>query len=222
MKILAIETSGPIGSAALLAGEEVVRESHSPAPMHHLEWLMPAITSMLADAGWAIASVEGLAVSRGPGSFTGLRIGMATASAWTRVRGIPVVGVSTLDVIAAGFQADGEVACVIQDARRGEYAGALFRRKGAPIRLTEDLIGDLGAILATAPSAGPVLFGGDALDLVWPQIQERLGPRALAVPREQWVPQARNVGRLGRALLISGIRDDPYLLLPAYTRSPVR
>ena len=223
MRILAIETSGPIGSAALLDGEDVVRESHSPAPMRHLEWLMPAITAILDDAGWRLEEVEGLAVSRGPGSFTGLRIGMATAAAWARTRGTPVAGISTLDAIAAGLTAAPGAVCVIQDVRRGEFAGAVFARRDSEVtRLTEDLVGDLGVVVAVVPAEGPVLFAGDALEHVWAEVRDRLGPRALAAPKQEWSPRARAVGRLGYRRLAAGSSDDPYLLLPIYSRSPVR
>jgi len=223
MKILAIETATPIGSAALLDDDAVLAESESPAPMRHLEWLLPAIQDMLDSLQWRVEDVEGLAVSRGPGSFTGLRIGMATAAVWARARGIPVAGVSTLETIAAGIADAAGAICVLLDARQGQYAGALFAgRTGGDTRLSHDLVGDLNTILEMVPSGGPVTFAGDALDHTWPEILARFSDRAAQAPRDQWTPRARVVGRLGLRRLAAGDRDDPYLLRPAYTRSPVR
>ena len=222
MKILASETATPIGSAALLNDEVVVAEAESPVPTRHLEWLVPAIQGMLEESGWQVADVEGVAVSRGPGSFTGLRIGMVTAAVWARSRGVPVVAISTLEAIAAGVDAPGTV-CVVVDARRGEYAGAVFTRHGGEItRLGPDIIGSLNAILASLPPHGPVVFTGDALTEIWTSIAVHLSARAATAASDQWIPRARHVGRLGLRRLLSGDVDDPYVLLPAYTRSPVR
>jgi tRNA threonylcarbamoyladenosine biosynthesis protein TsaB len=223
VRILAIETATSIGSAALLADDEVVAESESPGPMRHLEWLMPAINDMLDSVTWRVEDVEGLAVSRGPGSFTGLRIGMATAAVWARARVVPVVGVSTLETIAAGVADAAGAICVLLDARQGQYAGAIFAgRGGGGTRLTDDLVGDLSTILEMVPSGGSVTFAGDALEHTWPEMLARFSDRAAQAPRDQWTPRARVVGRLGLRRLAAGDRDDPYLLLPAYTRSPVR
>ncbi len=222
MRILAIETATPIGSAALLTGPEVVAEAQAPAPMRHLEWLAPAIQGMLQATGWGVEDVEGIAVSRGPGSFTGLRIGMATAAAWARARAVPIVGVSTLEAIAAGIDGQGTI-CVMLDARRGEYVAAVFKRTGGDlVRLTPDAVGGLTAALATVPVIGSVVFAGDGLAQTWAEVEQRLGPRAAAAPPEQWIPRARAVGGLGLRRLAAGETDDPYLLLPAYTRGPVR
>ncbi|HEY3248725.1 MAG TPA: tRNA (adenosine(37)-N6)-threonylcarbamoyltransferase complex dimerization subunit type 1 TsaB [bacterium] len=222
VKILAIETGTPIGSAALLTGADVVAEATSPLPARHLEWLLPAIMDMLETARWRVEDVQGIAVSRGPGSFTGLRIGMATAAAWARTRNVPVVGISTLEAIAAGVDAFGTI-CVVQDARRGEYATAVFARTGGEnVRQTPDTVWTLDAVLGALPLDGPVIFAGDALERQWTAIMQGLGSRAVPAPRDQWTPHARQVGRLGFKRLASGQADDPYLLLPAYTRGPVR
>lgn len=223
MRILAIETATSIGSAALLAGDEMVAEAQSPQPRRHLEWLVPAVSDMLDAAKWRVEDVEGIAVSRGPGSFTGLRIGMATAAAWARARGVPVVGVSTLEAIASGIPEPIGPICVLLDARQGQYAGAVLTRRHRDVaRLTDDVVGDLTTTLEMVPADGPVVFAGDALEHVWPEVAARFGARAVQAPRDQWTPHAREVGRLGLRRLASGDRDDPYLLLPAYTRSPVR
>src|SRR5436309_482839 len=121
MRILAIETATSLGSVALLQDSETVAVISEFVPRRHLEWLAPALQRLLGSAGWTVAQVEAVAVSTGPGSFTSLRIGIATASAWARARGIPAAGVPTLAAVALGTQAAGAV-CAMMDVRRGEVA----------------------------------------------------------------------------------------------------
>ena len=104
MRILAIETATSLGSVALLEGDRLVRSIEEEVPRRHLEWLAPAIRRLLSEGAWAPAQIEAVAVSRGPGGFTGLRIGIATAVAWARARAVPAVGVSTLAALAVGVE----------------------------------------------------------------------------------------------------------------------
>ena len=96
MRVLGIESATLYGSVAIVAEEGILVEITALVPMRHLEWLLPAIDQALRDAGISRSQVDGLAVSAGPGGFTGLRIGIATAATWARAMGIPLVGVSTL------------------------------------------------------------------------------------------------------------------------------
>src|SRR4030067_3539826 len=102
MRILAIETATAAGGVALLEVERPVIEVVETVPQRHLEWLAPAIEQALREAGWRPGDVHAVAVSRGPGTFTGLRIGVATAIAWARARGVPPGGASTLETPAGG------------------------------------------------------------------------------------------------------------------------
>jgi len=109
------------------------------------------------------------------------------------------------------------------DALQAQYAGAVFTgRYPNVVRLTDDAVGDLTTTLAMVPAGGPVVFAGDALEHVWPEVVNRFDARAVQAPRGQWTPRAREIGRLGQVRLAAGDHDDPYLLRPAYTRSPVR
>lgn len=220
MRLLAIETATATGGVALLEGGRLVEEISDHVPRRHLEWLAPAIRRILDHAGWTPASVAGVGVSVGPGSFTGLRIGIATAAAWARARGVPVVGVPTLAVLAAGVTASGLI-CPALDARRGEVAAGLFRSDGGvPIRVTEDFVGSVEAALDRLPPGEPVVFAGDALNRYQEVILSRRGALATLAPPEQWAPRAAMVGRLAWLRLSRGDGDDPYLLHPVYARPP--
>jgi len=216
MRILAIETATAVGSVALLDRGDVVGEVVEAVPQRHLEWLAPAIDGALRAAGWTPQAVQAVAVSRGPGTFTGLRIGVATAAAWARAAGIPLVATSTLETVAAGLEVEGLV-CPVLDVRRGEVAGALFECNGAPRRVLDDLVAPVEALLARLPKDRPVVFGGDALVRYAEAL--RAHPTARLAPAHRWNPRAATTGRLAWARLARGDHDDPYRIAPIYARA---
>lgn len=218
MVVLGLETATPYGSVALVGPDGLLAESTALVPMHHLEWLVPAVERVLQDAAIPRAGVEGLAVSQGPGGFTGLRIGIATAAAWARALGVPVVGISTLEALAAAATA--QLILPVLDAKRGEVAAALFRQedRGALTRVREDTVLPPEALREFAPS-DPVLLLGDGLAR-WPEVIRRSAPSARLAPPALWTPRAALVAALGRERLLAGRGDDPYRLVPRYGRRP--
>ncbi len=217
MRLLALETATSVGSVALLDDGVVVREHSDRVPRQHLEWLVAAVAGVLTAAGWKPADVDAVAVSTGPGSFTSLRIGIATAAMWARSRGIPVVGVPTLDALALGTQTRGLIGAIL-DVRRSEVVFALFRRDGVLQRVTDDRVGSVSSVLESLPP-GPITFSGDALEHYGEAIVAMRGQAAFA-PREQWYPTATAVGQLGWERLARGEHDDLYRLHPTYSRAP--
>jgi tRNA threonylcarbamoyladenosine biosynthesis protein TsaB len=220
-RVLAIETATAWGSVAVVAPEGVLGERRAHVPGGHLEWVIPAVDEVLTAARLTPSAVDALAVSIGPGGFSGLRIGLATAAAWAHALGRPLVALSTLEVIAAGVPGAGLVLAAL-DARRGEVAAALFRRDGQVRRIAGDLLlapGDLGSRLG--PLAEPVVVAGDALAVHRAALLEALGLGASIAPEELWWPRAAGVGRLGLARLLRGERDDPVGLTPRYARRAV-
>jgi tRNA threonylcarbamoyladenosine biosynthesis protein TsaB len=222
MRILAIETATPVASAAVLDASGILAETVTRAPMRHLEWLLPAVQEMLGRLGMTADAIEGLAVSCGPGGFTGLRIGIATAAAWAQARDLPVVGVGTLEALARVPGTRGLVVPAL-DAHRGEVAWALYdvghdRDGGCIIPPTvgppETLVADLAAY------AGPILLVGDALARYGDLILGGLGPRARAGGAALH-PRAATVGLLALPRLAAGERTAPGTLRPAYGRRPV-
>ncbi len=159
--------------------------------------------------------MQAVAVSRGPGTFTGLRIGVATAAAWARAAGVPLVATSTLETVAEGLEVEGLV-CPVLDARRGEVAGALFERNGAPARVLEDLVAPVEALLSRLPKDRAVVFAGDALSRYAEAL--RAHPGAAFAPERQWAPRAAMTGRLAWRRLARGEHDDPYRVAPIYAR----
>ncbi len=221
MLVLGLETATPYGSVALVGPQGLLAESTALVPMRHLEWLIPAIERVLADAGVSRMQVEGLAVSQGPGGFTGLRIGIATATAWARASGVPLVGVSTLEALAAVAASSGLVVPVL-DARRGEVAAAVFRREDGQhlTRVREDTVLPPEALGGLVPGGEPVLLLGDGLAR-WPDVIRQAVPGGRLAPPPLWVPRAAVTATLGRERLLAGQRDDPYRLAPVYGRRPL-
>jgi tRNA threonylcarbamoyladenosine biosynthesis protein TsaB len=161
--------------------------------------------------------VEAVAVSTGPGAFTSLRIGIATAAMWARARGIPAVGVPTLDALALGTQTRGLIGAIL-DVRRGEVALGLFRRDGALKRVTDDQVGSVANVLQRLPP-GPITFSGDALEH-YKEAIVAVREHATFAPRDQWYPTATAVGQLGWERLARGEHNDVYRLHPVYSRAP--
>ncbi|HYM69549.1 MAG TPA: tRNA (adenosine(37)-N6)-threonylcarbamoyltransferase complex dimerization subunit type 1 TsaB [bacterium] len=244
MRILGIETATPLASCAVVDGSGVLAEATLRAPMRHLEWLAPAIAEMLRGLGMRPAELEGIAVSRGPGGFTGLRIGIATAVSWARARRTPVLGVDTLEALALAAGGPAVVLAAL-DAHRGEVAAGLYHVSAAgaprclvaPIVAPPDVVAaEVAAALDGAPGwvedphgcgdayrrpgvEGPVLVVGDALARHERALLAGLAGRGVA-GGPHIHPRAAAVALLGRLRLLAGVRDDPDTLLPIYGRRP--
>ncbi|MDR2610638.1 MAG: tRNA (adenosine(37)-N6)-threonylcarbamoyltransferase complex dimerization subunit type 1 TsaB [Clostridiales Family XIII bacterium] len=138
MLTLAIETTASVASVALARNGVTERLRLSRREMNHLSELTPMIRDMLADADVTLAEIDAIAVSAGPGSFTGMRIGVSTARALAQVSGKPLIPVPTLETFVFQEAAAGRIVCPIMDARLGQvYAGAY--RLGSP-RILETLV----------------------------------------------------------------------------------
>ncbi|HKX17745.1 MAG TPA: tRNA (adenosine(37)-N6)-threonylcarbamoyltransferase complex dimerization subunit type 1 TsaB, partial [bacterium] len=201
-------------------------------PMRHLEWLAAAIDELLRDAGVGPDGVEAVAVGKGPGGFTGLRIGIATAAAWARAGHAPVLGVPTLEVLAASTSTSGLVLAVL-DAHRGEVAAALYRlgQEPEPLCLVPPVVAAPQAVVAEMCPAlereralhQPLVVAGDGLARYAGTLRAALGGAGVrhVVERPDAYPSAAAAGRLARPRLLRGARDAPAELLPVYGRRPV-
>jgi tRNA threonylcarbamoyladenosine biosynthesis protein TsaB len=123
------------------------------ARQRHAEVLMPAIDQLCRQAGWSVADLTAVAVDRGPGLFTGLRVGLATAYAIAGARGIPAVGLTSLDVLAHPHRRRAGLVASVIDARRGEVYWALYGADGMKVR-------ELRPPMVATPEALAIEFGG--------------------------------------------------------------
>lgn len=139
MLILAIETSTPRSSVALVGQDGVVADAGLGVPRRHGEFLAPAISFLLDQAGRSVDDVTGVAVGLGPGLYTGLRVGIATAITFASARSIPAVGMSGLDVLAFQARHVRRRICATIDARRGELFWALYDPAPGGVQRDSDL-----------------------------------------------------------------------------------
>src|SRR5213593_4998143 len=210
MRVLAVETSTLAGGAALLDGELVVGEYALDVRATHSERLMGAIDRLLTDAGWAVRDLEGLAVSVGPGSFTGLRIGLSTVKGLALALTIPIAAVPTLDAMATLLPFAALPVCPVLDARKREVYASLYRWDGLGMRRQWDYLAIAPDDLARRLDE-PVIVIGDgahAIDSPW--------ARRVEPPRRGPTPAV--VGALGRTRLALGDTVAAADLVPIYLR----
>jgi len=217
--ILAIETATPRGSVALVSGGEVLAEVFLlPGPRASGSYIS-AVEALFAAAGAAAGDVSAVAVSAGPGAFTGLRVGMSAAKGFCFGWGVPLVPVQTLLALAHRFPEEGRTVCPVQDARRGEVYAALFRWDGGELaRLSPDMA-IAPVLLPGRMPDGDVLFCGDGVAPFGERFREALGDRAILVPPDEAIPRASAVGIVGERIHRDGGAVDPRAALPFYLRT---
>jgi tRNA threonylcarbamoyladenosine biosynthesis protein TsaB len=213
-RILALETSELAGSVAAAADGKVLAQLELDQQQRSAQWLAPAIRSLLGEVGWQPAEIQLLAVTTGPGSFTGLRVGVATAKVFAYAAGAEVLGISTLETIAAAALKEVAALSVAVDAQRGDVVAQRFLRGAAGWleAVGHEALVPMGEWLTGLPPgfavSGPVLKKwGDTL----PEGVMRLD-------RAFWHPTAANVARLAYRDYMAGRRDDLWSLLPHYSR----
>jgi tRNA threonylcarbamoyladenosine biosynthesis protein TsaB len=203
MKILALDTSSRAGSAALLDDDRLVAAHQLDVSATHSERLLPAVDRLLGDAGWKIADLALLACAKGPGSFTGLRIGIASAKGMAVAASLPLVGVDSLEATALALAFAAAPIAALIDARKRQVYAALFQPdgRGGLRRLRDDV--STPAAPWAAEIAGPCLFVGDGAELYWDEIRAAKPDAALA-PLTLCCPRAASVGWLGRRAFLAG------------------
>src|SRR3989454_7427767 len=210
MRVLAIETATPAQSVALLDEDRLLAEASYDAKGSRGGLLLPTVDHVLRKAGVAAKDLDAVAVSIGPGSFTGLRVGLATAKGLALGTGAAVVGVSTLEALAAGYELAAEITiCTLLDAYRGEVYLAVFKhRAGRLERLHADAVLAPEAVKeALADVEQPVHLIGNGAARYRRQFEAALGTTIRVTERGLGaVPSAAGVGRLGGNRLAEGIR----------------
>ena len=210
MRVLAVETSTLAGGVALLEGDRLVAEYVLDVSVTHSERVLAVIDRVLADAGWAAATLGGLAVAVGPGSFTGLRVGISTVKGLAVGLGLPVAAVPTLDAMAAALPLAALPVCPVLRARQNEVYAAVYRWVGEGFRRETDYLAVPPAEVAERLTE-PTLLLGDGAEAVQ-------SPHARRVSPPHRVPSPACVAVLGRARLALGETVLPAALAPLYLR----
>ena len=219
MLILGIETSTKTGSVAIVSEEGVVAQYSLNIEVTHSERLMSTVDRVLKDTGVIMSQFDGFAVAVGPGSFTGLRIGIAAVKGLALATGKPVSAVPTLLALAWNLPYAAYPVCPLLDARKNEVYAALYKFEGdACVQVMPETtipLPDLAGKLS-----GDILFTGEAAQLYRREIEKQLGARARFAPRATALPSAAVVAELGLESLKSGARMDADSLTPLYIRRP--
>jgi tRNA threonylcarbamoyladenosine biosynthesis protein TsaB len=211
MWICALETSSQFGEVALLDPEGRCRTVVLSAALSHGRDLFPALAALLSECDRKPEEIDLFAVDRGPGSYTGIRVGVTAAKTLAFALGKPVVAVDSLAVLVCNVDTPGvDVAAPIMDARLGQvYAGVY--RVATRAALLSDYVGTLDALVPQLPP-GAVVFG-DAIA----RYCEKLAPFA-AGPAAWSQPRAEVVARLGKEAFLAGRAVAPDALVPHYLR----
>ncbi len=217
MRILAVDTAAECCSAALVCKDRLLAELVTCSGQTHSRHLIKTIQLVLDVAGTDFSAIDGFAVSMGPGSFTGLRIGFSTVKGLAAASGKPLIGVSNLDVLAAQAAGSSGLICPFLDARKGEVYFSRYRvtdgrlRREAPERAASPQ-------QALTEIDEACLFTGNGAVKYKQWIVERLGPLALFAPPERHVIRASTVAFLSVGRFESGEAVDLDTFAPNYVR----
>ena len=210
MRVLAVETSTLAGGVALLDDDVLLGQYVLDVRVTHSERLMVAVDRLLGDAGFTAGSLSGLAVAVGPGSFTGLRVGLSAIKGLALALGIPVAAVPTLDAMAASLPFAALPVCPVLDARKGEVYASLYRWDGVAMRREWEYQALAPETLA-ARLGEPVIVLGDGAPAIRSP-HARLAPPSHRAPSPVWV------ALLGAERLLAGDTVAAADLVPIYLR----
>jgi tRNA threonylcarbamoyladenosine biosynthesis protein TsaB len=216
--LVAIDTATAYASLALHDGHQVRVEHTWESPRRHTVELMPRLVAALEQLGLGTEHLSGVGVTRGPGSFTGLRVGIAVAKGLALARGLPLVGVPTLDVLAAAQGRDRRPLCAVLQAGRRRLCVAIYRwRDGAWRARQEPRLTTWSALVEETVS--PTLFCGE-VDPAGADALASLGELAVLLPAAARLRRAGFLAQVAWRRLNRGETDDAATLTPIYLQHP--
>jgi tRNA threonylcarbamoyladenosine biosynthesis protein TsaB len=236
MKILAIETSTMLGGIAVADDSSgLIAEVRLNVKSTHSERLITETDHVLRQSGLAVHDIDVFSVAIGPGSFTGLRIGLSTAKGFSYATGKPIVAVPTLEAFAWNFPYCRHPVCIMLDARKGEVYAALFQwEENRFVRLMGEVSVNVGKLMEKITSGIPplpsaqaveegdreekIVFAGEGALLYRDKIAAILGEKAAFASHEKMIPSPANVALIGIQKTLKGEFSEPVSLVPLYIR----
>ncbi len=217
---LAIDTSTDTASLALAQDGEVLAELTWRCGQNHTTQLLPHLSHLLNQAKLSLQSASCIIVARGPGSYNGLRIGISTAKGLAFSLGIPIIGISTMEIEAYQHADRGLPVCPIFNAGRGEIATAIYQKRGDMWRqLSAEHITTVEALCSQITTE--TVFCGEFVPFIAAKLTEQLEQRAIILPPAAMLRRAGFLAELGLKRLNAGDYDNPVTLQPLYLRRPV-
>ncbi len=221
MTILALDTSAKAASVCLASEEKIIGEFFVDTGLNHSRTLVPMLEQLCKNADVPLSEVDAVAVNAGPGSFTGVRIGVAAAKGVAFARSLPCVAVSTLESMAYNLLGSDCIVCALMDARCAQVYNALFRVTGNRVeRLCEDRAVSLGQVTEELQQLGEkVVLVGDGAEIAF---NSMVNPPAHVVlaPRNIRSQTASSVALAAFQRIQAGETLTPAQLMPVYLRLP--
>jgi tRNA threonylcarbamoyladenosine biosynthesis protein TsaB len=206
-RLLILETSHRVAKVALASGETIVGERTLDESRRHARDLAPAIRELLSQQGWRARELDGVIVSRGPGSYTGLRVGIMSAKTLAFATGCALLAIDTFDAVAE--QAPPTLLDVIADAQQDKVYVQRFGMHPEPLTIMPF------AIWLESALAWHVAVSGPGLETY----ADRLPASLTVLPRESWLPRPASLLHLGLERFHKGDRDHPFAVEPLYLRA---
>lgn len=222
MKILAIDSSTTSCGVAVTDNNSLKVEAFLDIEARtHSEKLMPLLAEVLKVGGLKLKDMDGLAVTIGPGSFTGLRLALATIKTLAQITGLPLAGITTLDALSLNAKGRSELICPLLPARKGEYYFALYREeKLSFIRCSAYMVLKVEEVVSLLrPLKKDIIFVGEGFDLCREELKKGLGSHLSKLLSVQMPLKPSHVAFLGERYILEGKISDPLTLTPLYLRS---
>jgi len=220
MKAIAIETSGRVGSVAVVVDGVAIQEKEFAHGLKHAAGILPLIDELCRTRSWGPGDLDEIYISVGPGSFTGLRIGITFAKTAALATGLRLVAVPTVRVLADNAPPEARNVIIVLDAKRSQIFTSLLVREGDYwIESTPAHLDSLSGMLEHAPS--PVYLLGEGLPWHRRFLPADLDAKGIIItPENAWRARATTVAKLGVEMARRGEYTDPLLLTPMYIRRP--
>lgn len=220
MIILSVDSATPVAGVAVIDQNKILAEKFLNTGNTHSEQLLPLIAQTLAELKFTLKDIDGIAVSIGPGSFTGLRIGLATAKGLAQVSGLKLVAIPTLDALAQNLVGTRGYICPILNARKGEVYTALYETKDGEINRITEYQAIKPQILCEQIKGleNKITFLGDGVFEYKELLISQLGGQARWPSINNLLPRASSLAILGLKKLQQGKTEDIFALLPFYLR----
>ena len=218
MKILGIDTATRMSGVALIEDETLLCDYRFQTGFYHSEHLLGLIHQAFSDLKLTMDALDGIALTIGPGSFTGLRVAVSTVKGLLIGSGKPVIGRSTLEIMAETLSISSFSICPMLDAKKGEVYAGRFEpyTSGSMRRIMEDQVISPDSLLDLC--SGETVFLGEGAIKYRPMIEDRLGSKAIFCLESRQASMASTVARLGLQTLARGEGVDPQQLSPVYLR----
>lgn len=221
MKLLAFESSAVAASVSITDDEKLIAQSFQNCGLTHSCTLLPMAEAMMKTCGWTLDDFDGFAVAAGPGSFTGIRIGVATLKGLAQGKNKPCIGVSSLKSMAWNVRCSDKIICAVMDARAGQLYNGIFQVKdGIPHRLSPDRLITMKDLREELISLNkPYILVGDGANLCYNNLKDFV-PSLCVAPSNLLYPSAYGVAMLAHQRFSQGKGVWAEELAPVYLREP--